>query len=166
MKISIIIAFLVVLIGATGCSKTEIQGGIVISTGFTIRVKNATGKNLLDPSTPNYYQYDKIKLYRLVNGERKDVTVENLVKTYSIINEKGDYLLSLSGYQGLNEDSMGNSVGEVIVAWTEGNEDTFQTEINRVNNVYMLRKVWHSNTLKYNYYTSGDDSLRTVEIVK
>lgn len=131
-----------------------------ISTAVRITLINNKGEDLLRPSTENYFEFDKINLYYLLNG--KKVKVQDYDPQIGGDDDKGMVLITettpyqlacftyFHGDEGLLSIENGVKTGH-STAYLELNEnktDTIVTEWESKENKHIIvRKIWYNGEL-------------------
>ncbi|MBD0404859.1 hypothetical protein [Flammeovirga sp. EKP202] len=115
-------------------------------TSYEFSILNRQGKDLLDASEEGTYNTNKIKLYRLKNGNR------SLVEYTDGTSPVGYYIYKYEGinrirlYFGNNDDL----ITEGIIEWSENESDMIKLEEelqNENDNVRKLVKITYNNVV-------------------
>ena len=109
-----------------------------------ISVQDKAGNDLLNPSNPNAYLDQNIKIYYLTNGVREEVNNANYdnPKNFMIYEVDGKYLMRLF----LNVTNS-ESPSITYVQWSENDTDTLKCEATINEFVVMVTKLWYKDSL-------------------
>jgi hypothetical protein len=133
----------------------------VIDLQIGLEYVNGEGEDLLNPNTENYYNENDIKVFYLVNGEKKEIFRANLDKPKMLSlspshNERNYFIFSLS----LNDLSTEN-VKTTYLQLDENDIDTITHTLQKTyNNNKIINKVWYNGQLPNN------ESWKTFKILK
>lgn len=152
-KLLIIISMVFIL----GCSKDEPNNnGYVVSLDINISYINSDGNDLLNSSTINYYQFDSIKHFNVVNGAIVEVFIPNqdCPRNLMYITETNPFLLRVfTNTDGIEVNSDEIKIGESTsyLQLSSIDTDTITTEWRRTNKSTTISKVWYNGVLVENY---------------
>ena len=124
---------------------------------FRIYLKDSNGNDLLDPSNPNGYKIDDIKLYyRLTDGtllEGKREYWHRYMGDYDIIYNYDRYMLEFM-LRPINSEKYDMSDSVLYIDWNKNDRDTIKSIIyngweDPVNHCNMIvwEKVWYNGEL-------------------
>jgi hypothetical protein len=146
MKTIVAFVFIAIL---TSCSKSnddEPQPQALVDINIELSIKNSSGEDLLDPNNPNAYKAKNIKLYYLINGEKKEIFDENLTypRNFFIFKHESEYRIRV--FQNHSETER---LPITYIEWSPDDTDTLQTEIFRDENSIRATKTWFNGELKW-----------------
>ncbi len=141
-----------------GCRKSDSGEDLVLDLHTDMRLVNKSGENLLDPSTPNNFNTNTIKVYYLLNGQKIEMSNTNLdaPRQYMIYqveahsnNYPGEYLMRIY----LNKDGIKNSSGAeeatTYIQWNNAQTDTLVTQIRRTGSSIFTEKISYNGVVKW-----------------
>lgn len=154
-KTLILISILTLLISCNSNDKEEeeqlIYGTSVLSF-CEITVKDRAGNNLLDPTNPNSFDIDNIKIFYLIDGEKKEFYEEHLdaPKGFRVIQH--DFTSEYQFIIHLNYDRT-EDFSTTYIQWNENDTDTIKALFKYPPNTssVLLRTVWQNNELKWDF---------------
>lgn len=130
------------------CKEPEIKG-VVVDTEVNLIIKNKDGKNLLDPSTPDHFTSDEIRLFYLKDGQKTEVYYPNLDHPRNFFisqNESNkEYFMRVF----VNEGTLNQELTTTYIQWRANQVDTLQSMITRQGASVYSDKVWYDKVLKY-----------------
>lgn len=140
-----IILILLVVMGS--CSSDEPNSQVYLEAGTGFYVVDEQGEDLLNPNHPTAINFNKVRIYHLINGEEVEQYDANLDSPRRISlhepNDKHDkYYLSL----GFNIKQGGDTT-YTIVQWDEGDRDVFKVEFSRGEDYTVAVKCWVNEEL-------------------
>jgi hypothetical protein len=143
------IATLIILTILTSCSKSnddEPQQQVVVDINIEMSLKSSNGEDLLDPNNPDAYKVENIKLYYLINGEKKEVFDPNMAypRNFFIFKHESEYRIRV--FQNHSETE---TLPITYIEWSPDATDTIQTEIYRDENSIRAIKTWFNGDLKW-----------------
>ena len=138
------------------CGKDP-QKGSVIDTYIIISYKDSQGRNLLDPTTPNYFINNNIRLYRLEGGNK---TVD--------FNTMRDAQYGYEIYKDALSESVINIGIEADTTLIQLNNDITDTIVSQIRRLYsgytlITDKVWYNRVLMWERESQKD---RNFTIIK
>lgn len=159
MKSALAIVFSLMLLS---CSDDNSEADSV-STHFDVLVKNAEGTDLLNPENPDAFTEESIKLYLLVDGERKLYYKDNYDHPHGFRIDKAEetgryYLRVFPEFEKSNEEST------VFLKFSSLAEDTIRQQYDIGPGYIACTKIWHNGNLVWDSSTA--DNIRYFEMVK
>jgi len=153
--LKIIAIFLITIAIAYSCSKEPIDGPCIISVDVNFNILNQDGEDLLNPETPDYFPFEDMKLFYLINGEKVEVNDPNMdtPRNIMLITETSPYTLrcfTSDSDAGFTHEENGSKIGTSI-AYLELNEndtDTVTTEWASKDCSFSNDKVWYNDELQ------------------
>lgn len=138
---------LTLLVVMTSCNSDNTSQQFNIEAGTGFYAVNELGEDLLNPNHPNSIDFDKIKIYFLINGEEVDAYNVNSDAPKGISletpNDKyNKYHLSL----GFNIEENAE-ITYTIVQWNEQDRDTLKVQFNKGDNYLLAIKCWLNEEL-------------------
>lgn len=141
--------FLIVLANTflLACRDSSPEGtfGDMVGLGTAIWIKNESGENLLNPSVNGHLDSSKIKLFYVVNGERKEVNYEGAITPRGFEVRKyapnGEYYIWLS----LNP----NAPSITHVQWSENDTDTISCNLVKADGVLVTNEIYWNGSEKF-----------------
>ncbi|WP_207506475.1 hypothetical protein [Telluribacter humicola] len=110
----------------TSC-KEPVISGIDLDAQIHLIVKDTLGLNLLDPSTPNHYNPDDIRLYYLVDGQKVEQYYPNLSspRHFAVMRNESidEYFIRIF----LHDGTLNQEVTTTYIQWRKGDEDTIRS---------------------------------------
>jgi hypothetical protein len=130
-----------------------------IDTGIEINVKDNIGNDLLNPIFNNAFSESNIKIYYLIDGEKKEVYNPNYTypRNFRISEKEGVYYMTL--WPNTTEK---DEFPITYIKWNETDTDTIKCSFSRTENSVICIKVWYNGTLMWNDYSS----CRCIQVVK
>lgn len=119
-----------------------------INASVHILVTDKNGNDLLIPKTANAIDFDKIKIFYLINNIEKEVFYPNLDTPRNIIlaspseTEYNNYCLILF----LNTES-DETITTTIIEWPDQSRDHIKAQIERNGGSTFCSKLWHNDIL-------------------
>ena len=142
------ILFAIILMFLVSCNKDDDNCGCtIISLDANISLKNAAGKDLLDPNNPDSYKKNNIKIYHLINGEQKPAGLDD------IIFQDSD---SIYRYRTFVNYEGNDAFPITYIDWSETDRDTIISEIYKTENQTRAIKIWFNNELMWDVENGGD----------
>lgn len=141
MKLTRCFTWMLAFVNILGCNKQSTSEAI--DTTVVFKVENAQGQNLLDPATTGYFKPESIKIFYLVNGEKKLYNKPNLdyPHGYRVVNAK------TSGYAVtvfVNNENP-ESPTTTYIDWSNGDTDTLVCAMIKKNGVYQnIAEAWYN----------------------
>ena len=131
----------IIAIFLVNCKK-EPGKGVVVSTYMNITYIDNAGRDLLDPSTPNYFSASGIHVFNFVKGIKKEVyhTNYDLPQNFNIY--KSDPLKNNSMMLSFETDT-------TLLQLNQSTTDTITCIIDKSNGSWILKKVWYNGDLKW-----------------
>jgi|APCry1669188970_1035186.scaffolds.fasta_scaffold59310_2 hypothetical protein len=136
----------------------EKQGNLTIDADVIITLNDRSGNDLLNPSNPNAYLDQNIKIFYLTNGVKKEQPLGGNWRIYDLY---GKYQMRL----GLNA-AESNTI--TYIQWSENDTDTLRSEIlDKEEDGFRLilcKKLWYKDSL---VFTTDDYSKeRSLALIK
>ena len=142
-----------------GCKK---QGmGETLDAGVVIKVENAKGDNLLDPTTPGHFKQEDIKIYFLVDGKEKLFYRPNLDNPYGFYIMYGSTVGSVIAIRGNNEDLKHNPT-TTYIDWGNGDRDTLVCTWQGDGAHLQIVEAWY-NGVKINNRAGAPDTFKVIK---
>jgi hypothetical protein len=142
---------------------TEDPAGELLDVGIEISVKSAEGVDLLNPQSPGHIEENKIRIFKLVNGENVEVYDPNMdsPRGFMIFEHASEFRIRIFG----NESST-DEYPITYVKWNESDTDTLKYQIIRKNDnsCVSISKVWFNSIEVWDQETDKDE--RHFEIIK
>ena len=156
MKTIMILTIVAALI--VGCSDDDgefIIHGFALISEVSFNILNEDGDDLLDSVNSGYYPVEEMKLYYLINGEKKEVYDANmyLPRNIGLSTEVTPYRLRVFTYDGRNcyiseEDGVRTGISIAYLELNKEETDTIKTEWESKEGWYFIvRKVWYNGEL-------------------
>jgi len=141
----------------TSCKKEK--ASLNLDGGIEISIKDNLGNDLLNPSTPNAFVENEIKIYYLVDGIKKEVFNANYdhPRNFILFEKAGEYLMGLSPNGDEKEE-----LPVTYIEWNAFESDTIQCHFSRTSNSVVCDKVWYNGALVWDNYSAS----RSIQIVK
>lgn len=174
MKSLFKIIFFAIIVLQSSCNDSD-DTHVDVDVEIDLQVSNAAGNNLLDAATTDHYVSDDIKVYRLINGERR--TAQRKAEVYRG-QDNGEYGLKVYADEGIGLLPRWSTM---LVQWRKddlNNVDTLHVLIDKVGrdgggySIYAT-KVFNNTDLAWDLSThglyvpwKGSSYLRLVEITK
>ena len=138
------IAPMLILMCLLSCNKEENIGktsSLAINLSVPIKLVNKEGKNLLDPSTPNYYKSENIKKYDLIDGKEQLFYKSNWQFPYGFSIVENSNLSHINF--GANIVSKENPT-TTYIDWGNGDRDTLVCGMTKTNDGYyqFIKELW------------------------
>ncbi len=135
-------------------------GNTDVNVDYYFSVKNAEGKNLLDPTTEGHYIKDSIRLFWLKNGEKTEVYFPNLSaprKFEFFKNSKEEYGIKVYADEGEGRQSQ---TTKTLIQWDKNdfnNIDTVETFVDKKytdnsESIYVT-KITYNGVVKWDIVT-------------
>lgn len=129
--------------------KDPVIKGVTVDTVINLIVRDQNGKNRLDPSTPNYYKPEDIRIFYLKDGQKQEVYNPSLdiPRNFKIIKSEttNEYVFRVF----VNEGSVDQEVTTTYIQWRAGAQDTVNSLITRSSSSIYCDKVWFNDTVRY-----------------
>ena len=143
------IAALIFLTLFSSCTKSiddEPQQQANLAVGIDIGIRNANGEDLLNPSNPNSYKADNIKLYYLINGKKIEINDPKMAtpRNFIIYEKDGEYRIGVT--QNYSETE---SLPITYIEWNPNETDTLQAEVYRNGGLIRSIKTWFNGELMW-----------------
>ncbi|PIY09864.1 MAG: hypothetical protein COZ18_07145 [Flexibacter sp. CG_4_10_14_3_um_filter_32_15] len=154
MKYLIVIILCIFL---SSCNDDNEQ--FIVDTALEISVKDSTGSNLLNPSTPNSLDENNIKIIYEIDGEQIEFNKPNLTfsKGFFIHQVENEHRIAIH----LNTDK--NAEYPVTyIKWNNIDTDTIKCKIERTSNSEICKKVWFNEKVVWEDFATE----RHFEIIK
>ncbi len=147
--------FIIITLMIISCSNDDDNGSdqqFVLDNGFKIKVLNAQDEDLLNPETQGALDYNEMKLFYLIDGEKKEV-FENTAdqpRNLFLFNETMPYQLGVGTYDGIdNFSSKDNDIfsGEhtAYLQLSDTDTDTIKTSWESKKDLYFrIKKIWYN----------------------
>jgi hypothetical protein len=110
-----------------------------IDVGIEFSIFNSENEDLLNPENPNHLDVSKIKLFYIINGERKEVYNSNLTspRNFMIYKHENEYRIRIF----LNHtDTSDKPI--TYIQWNESDTDTIEVTYKRNQNAILKNNVW------------------------
>lgn len=147
------------------CTKNDDSSyGGARATVAHFTLKNSQGVDLLDPSNPNSFKENDIRIYFLIDGTEKLMYNTDLDNPdYITISKKGDsYTIEVL----MNEGFTSSNAATTYIQWSPTERDEVKAEYLKGQGSILKRKVWLNNQLVWEYMSSGRDYNAITPIVK
>ena len=153
------------------CSRNEEpkNESVSISTNIDLLIKDVSGQDLLNASTPNTLNTNNIKLFYLVNGQPQEVYNPNLSypRNYFIF----DYsLYNSNAIRVFPNDKSSDEFPITYIRWNESDTDTIKCHYLKgssgAGSYIVCDKVWYNGILKYSSTENIGEPGRVIKIVK
>jgi hypothetical protein len=130
-------------------------------TRIDIQVIDSLGNNLLNPSVPNSYNKEEVKIYFLINDEKTFIW-EPLMRSpnrFFVYNEfnLGDYRIRIFPNDSENED-----IPVTLIQWDTNDTDTIVCHFKRSEHDIYCDYLWYNEM----YIDAAHSSNRYFSIVK
>jgi hypothetical protein len=144
MKSLLIPILTICLLFLTSCRR---DASVEVSTEMDISYKDITGKDLLNPSTQNYYSSDNIRVFSLSNGVKKEFynPMMDYPNDFLIYNNDSLNLFFIRVF--LESDT-------VLLQLNQSTTDTLISITDRSHGNEILRKFWYNGILKWEFGTA------------
>lgn len=154
MKTSILITAIFFLLG---CSKHSTSENVDVIIRILVEDKEA--RSLLDPTHKNYIDVSKVRVYYLINGQKKYQYEPNwsCPSHFCAISDDGKRYVKLSPNISITED-----FPITYIEWSEYETDEIKCHFNRTENSVVCDKVWFNQELVY----PNDTKDRIFKIIK
>ncbi len=128
----------------------------LVDSGLNISVKDSAGNDLLDPSFPDSFKKDSIRLFYLIKGEKVEVYNPEMdfPRNFNIFKGTSGYLITIFP----NEDKS-TQYPITYIDWNKSNEDTIECEVDRSSETEFITKVWFDGQLQLQGGTSREFSI-------
>ena len=125
-----------------------------VDTNIDIAFIDSEGLDLLDPSNPNAYDKDQIKIYQLKDSKKELFFEGNLdyPNGYFIFKE-GD--MEFYNIRILATGVLEDSIATIYLELDSNNTDTINSYIEKGNNSYICKKVLYNGLLVWKYENSN-----------
>lgn len=152
-----VIFLTVAILTMTACKKPN-GGGIVLDESSDIRLLNPEGQNLLQPTTPNYLKKENIKLYYLVNGQKKEVLNPDLDSPRNFFifqvgpeskHYSNEYLIRVFANADGELDETGKEKTTTYIEWNPTDIDTLVCLLRKPGKSVFCEKVWYNGVVKW-----------------
>lgn len=131
------------------CKKSDVPLGVNIDTQVNLILKNQSGRDLLNPSTPGYYNPENIRLYYLKDGKKQEVykPTADYPRNFFVIKNEGnnEYCIRIFA----NETTVDREITTTYVQWNAARQDTIKTLMSVGPNYIYADKVWYNGELKF-----------------
>jgi hypothetical protein len=158
-NVRLLVACLTVILSS--CNDEQLCGCVNIDLTTYLVVTDDQNNNLLDPSTPGHFEKNKIRIFYVKDGERKEVYSPNLdrPRNFDISNENAaqEYAMKLFP----DEGKIDNEITTTIIQWSDNDEDTVTCEVRREASSVWISKVWYDGTLAYDQISGAAASGHT-----
>ena len=155
----------------SSCNDEQLCGCTNIDLTTYLVVTDDQNNNLLDPSTPGHFEKNKIRIFYVKDGERKEVYDANLdlPRNFDISKDNAaqEYAMKLFPDEGKSD----NEITTTLIQWNENEVDTVTCEVRREASSVWVSKVWYDGTLAYDQISgataSGDTQVgRWIRVTK
>lgn len=133
------------------------NNGATLECAIIVRYLNQDGEDLLDPTTQDYYSFDNMKLYYLINGERVEARDSNpLAANQSMlrfIEETDPYsLMAFTYHEGdvdvISEDNgIKKGASTAYLVLNENDTDTIMSKWVSGPGYFLNTEVWYNGQL-------------------
>jgi len=151
MKTILITSMVIITLFLSNCTK-EPNNAAIVGTFIDIGFKDKLNNDLLDPSTPNHYLSDSIRLYSIKNGIKTEVFHANYDDPRNFNIYKNDSLKMYRIMVYFDTDTTLLKLNSRIT-------DTISCITERANGNWLLKKLWYNGVLKW------DDIMLPQEII-
>ena len=124
-----------------GCTNIDIVTRIIVT--------DSENRNLLDPSTPDHFKEEDIRIYYVKNGEREEVFNPNLdiARSFKIEQYGTDSEYAMKLFPDM--EAKDSETTTTIIKWSTTSEDTVECEIHHEGGSTTITKVWYDGELAY-----------------
>lgn len=150
-------AAVIVFLMMQSCSKKDkinddkVEAALFQSS-VMLNILDNEGLDLLNSKTTNYYSFDNMKLYYLVDGEKKEVYDSNmdLPRNIALLTDVKPYALGMAlsyHVDSIIGEKDGFEVGRSItyLELNKGDIDTIVSEWKRKPGYFVVDKIWYNN---------------------
>ncbi|MEJ1236688.1 hypothetical protein WBG78_01085 [Chryseolinea sp. T2] len=145
VKLTLLTIFITIF---SSCEE-KLCGCTVVDADVNLIVTDSENRNLLDPSTPEHFKEDDIRIYFLRNGQREEAYAANLdAPRYFRIDQSGpngEYMMRLFP----DLETHNSDITTTIIRWNGSDEDTVACEIRNTDNSTIITRVWYNDDLGY-----------------
>lgn len=145
-----------ILIITTNCSQDgDKDGPFIKDNGVTLTFTNKNGEDLLNPKTPNHFNFEEMRLYYLIDGVKTEVydPLMDHPRGLGLVTETTPCRLSIGTYDGLegavNTDEEGITTGYSFAYLEINNQmvDTIKTKWITNGFYFYNTETWYNGTL-------------------
>jgi len=150
-----LILFLVV-VSLFACSKSdEASSAVHLDVTFDFLISNSENVDLLDPSSPNHFKEEDIKLFYEVDGERIEVydPLMDNPRNFFLYKHENEYRIKVF----LNDFNTSDK-SITYIQWNDTDTDTVEALFNRTGNSVQVSKVWLNEIEIWDLTTDTDDN--------
>jgi hypothetical protein len=142
MKNLLIILMISTLLACSNNSQSndmEEQNGYYLNAGIEFSIVDSDNKDLLNPENLNYLDINNIKLFYLINGEKKEIYNPNMdyPRNFLIYQHENEYRIRIFLNHTDTEDKP-----MTYVQWSEKDIDTIETIYRRTQNSIIQETLW------------------------
>lgn len=114
-----------------------------LDVGMQFAVLDANGNDVLNPSNPNAFKAQNIKIYYVIDGvsEYQNSGNGGLLEISKYQNHE-NYIISIGPY-------VGDHLSTTLIKWNEIDIDTIKCEVERISSNTRISKVWFNDVLKW-----------------
>ncbi|NOU62083.1 hypothetical protein [Marinifilum caeruleilacunae] len=151
MKYILIISIAVILVS---CSSGD-EPSAFVDVSIELSVLDIDGNDLLNPNNDDSFKESDIKLYYVINEEKREVYDPNMQypRNFFIFKEGAIYRIRLL----LNNDKSDDKP-ITYIQWNDKDSDTISAEFYRTNNLTRKEKVWFNDKLIYEFDDNTSES--------
>lgn len=135
--------FILILLAIFSCSKDnepeEQYNGFNFDAGMEFSVYNSQNEDLLNPENQSHLDSANIKLFYVINGEKKEVYNPNLdsPRNFMIYKHENDYRIRVF----LNHSETSYKP-ITYIQWNDSDTDTIEVSYQRTQNATLQNKIW------------------------
>ena len=136
--------FFISFLTLVSCDNSETpESAFNLDTAIEFSVFNSSNEDLLDPANPQSIEISKIKLFYLVDGEKKEVYNQNLSspRNFRVFKHEHEYRIGIN----LN-DTHASEKPVTYIQWNNTDTDTLEVVYSRTNKSVIKSKVWLNGT--------------------
>lgn len=131
-----------------------------IDIGFDFSFHDINNTDLLDPNnTSSIYDFNALKVYDLINGERVNVFNENFDAPRGISLLEPEAGIESYSIRLFFNHTIDNEFNKRILVWNDQLEDEFKAQFTYNENQITLKKVWVNDRLVYDVSTNNVNRL-------
>jgi hypothetical protein len=140
MKNLLIILIITTLFGYDKSDDSnEIVYGYNIEVGLEFSVLNSQNEDLLNPENPNHLDVKKIKLFNVIDGEKKEIynTFMENPRGFMIYKHENEYRIKVA----LNKTETSEKP-ITYIQWNDTDTDTIEVSIEQTQNSIIQDEIW------------------------
>jgi len=147
---------ILVCILVTNCSDNNIESSTVIDTDIGLEYVNEKGEDLLNPNSENHYNENTLKVFYLVDGEKKEIFRSNLAypKMFEISASKDSESIIRYGLTLFLNDLSDEKIKTTYLQLNENDTDTITHTLQQTDNYNkVIDKMWYNGNLSADGHT-------------